>query len=1228
MSTTAAQHYLLNEKAQRPEQSGLNIQDSSLGHANNNIQSTTVTRRVQKEEKDQNISAEPSEMPTFLVHIVLPEGVNVVTISDGSSEGTVSDELDITKNAQEEEETNASYDALSTSQQQLWQTTSPSLTPSRSIAAAPKSKGQVKDETTHHKSDVESRSFGDISGIRVSVPRQQPPPKDDIVAPSMAPTAIAMIRESNDNSTTTTTASSSSNESQAPSDGPSMTPSSINNTPNEIPIQQTLPRVGASVMASDFPSSIPSRTPALPEPAAPPPTILTSGENPPVTQFGPRFDGTAPAPSRAALDTTAAVHENELASPPNNNTSTLQTDSPNGASPSVAVVAQPPSPQLGAAQTYSPSGEPIDYPSLLPSFLPSREPISDPTSSPTTEPTFSPSSSPTSKPSFLPSREPISNPTSRPTTEPTFSPSSSPTSKPSFVPSREPISNPTSTPTVEPTSSPTSSSPTTFEPTTFRPTSSPTTEKTGIVVVDEVALYTTGEALMSAEDVSLFERVCETEFLPHYLSLVYSANYTEIGCTVIGQSMVEEGRMLTKPQQRQEQEKEQHHLQNATVLLKSSTTNILLQVAGVVNSTPKDDQSFEDIVGMTFSTYSEEFQALLGEQTSYFQAQPKNIPSDATEETRGTAINSDKIPIIYIVAAAVGGITILALGFGFFAIRRRRGNKMAEIEIDSLEIVTPRRKPVDDDEVPRFLVTCTSTGHDHEISTNACESKDQAMLRASSPHSPSHTSSPRNSASAPLSVESSQASSSVSLQEGSHRTASDTTYTKRDETGKSSSSSCSDSDSSTPLVRRRVKYFNRIASRTGPDGHKRPPGVSASVETDISSLRDASFVSSRTGSRMSDSIRGAGPDDSGSAYTNVDYSCSDATSPRGGQLRHLSTVDITKSPVNKRGPLSAQGPIRLRSVKEDDALTTVTGDSRAEIRTELKPSPNESMLTSKGNDTDNESESLEPLNNNVSSRSSPGTSGETSSISSGVGEGGEGSSNTNFVTEAKTTILESVRQTSLFSAFGNFTFSSNSSSNSSTAASATSRSNRTEDTSCASEISTYSISSAPVLSTEVSTKNSNGVESVSGALQAVESIEATISNNRGESIFSAFDNVEISHSITVTSEDKNKRPATATTAHPEPIMAATNQSSSAIMSSASNSSSAIMSARPPRPPPSTTGGEQAVDKVLAGQSSSAIMSSRPPRPPPSTGGEQAVSSTVADDVVDLTELARKDHVGT
>jgi hypothetical protein len=1225
-------------------------ENSSTGRTNKNVQSTH--RRAQNYE-GLAISEEPSPMPTFLVHIVLPEGVNVVISEAIEGDGG----------------------------------------------------GEENEETTQHNSDDDQRRSGDISGISVSIPREAPP--KDVIVPSFTPTAMNF---------TTTTTTGTSESSQAPSDGPSMEPSSITiaSIPEVAPgpyTPPTLPSVRASsVMASDFPSSIPSRAPSAA--AATTTAETTSGE-----AFIAPSDNASPSQEAAlpTTDATLVQHENELTASPKNTTNPiLPIVSPGGDDSSARVVEVQPS-QLSAAQTYRPSAKPIDRPSWLPSLVPSREPIadptmepttspsisntslppslapsrepiSDPTSIPTTEPTSSPpSSSPTLLPSSVPSsREPISSdPTSIPTSEPTSSPSSSPSRRPSLVPSREPMSDPTSSPTtMEPTSSPNNSpsllpslapsrepisdptsSPTTMEPTSspnnsptsepmaFSPTSRPTdaeggsvvvddvvlqpsrpqlsasqtyrprgnpihypsllpsfvpssrepisgptniplVEETEVVVVDEVALYTTGEALMSAEEVSTFESVCETEFLHQYLPLVYSANYTEIDCTVMGQSMVEE-----ISQRKLEQEEDQQQLQNAKVLLKSSTTNILVHVASIMNPMPSNDQNFEKIVAMTFSKYSEEFQALLSEQTSYFPAQPKNLPSDATEETQDIAINNDTT--FYIVAVAIAG-TILALGLGFYAIRWRRDNgKMEEeIEIDSLELISPRRKP--DDAVPRFLVTCTSK--DKEVPTNACETKDQAKLRASSPHSPSHTPSPQNPALPPLSLEScaslrmsgaSQASSQESLQEGSLRTTSDTIHTNKDDSVDCSSSSLSRSDSDTPLVRRRVNYFNRITSGTGLGGNKRPPRINASVETDLSSLRDASFVSSRTGSRMSDSIEVASSttrnnlyrDDSGGVYTtSVDYSCSDATSPRGAKLRHLSTVDITKSPVNNGDPMCAQGPIRLKSVKEDDALTTVTGDSHAAFQTQdstlhRKQSPIESMLDSAGSDKGNERESIEPLHNNASSRSIPGVSGETSSISS-LG----GNSSTNFAT-----ILDSMRQ---FSAFGTY-------SNSSTAASATSRS----------ETPNTATSSAPA------------------ALDTVESIEVSTNND---------DIVTISHSITtVTSEDKNERKATArTTAHREPhgIVAATSHTSSAIMSSASNSSSAIMSSRPPRPPPST-GEEQAVskravDKVVGHSNSSAIMSLRPPRPQPRSGGERAVSSNAVDNVVDLTELARKDHVGS
>jgi hypothetical protein len=337
----------------------------------------------------------------------------------------------------------------------------------------------------------------------------------------------------------------------------------------------------------------------------------------------------------------------------------------------------------------------------------------------------------------------------------------------------------------------------------------------------------------------------------------------------------------------------------------------------------------------------------------------------------------------------------------------------------------------------------------------------------------------------------------------------ETSYSKKHETVDSAHSdddTLGNNDESASLARRRLNstriYYNRIHNKS--QSGIRPSRISA-TETDVSSLRDPSISISRTGSRInmsntSESIEVSstpqnGDDSSSSAF--VDCSSSDASSPQA-QLRHLSRVDIIKSP--------AQGPTRLKSVKEDDVLSTVTGDSRTEFRADdssmdQKQRLRESMAS--------EGDNFEPMIDNGSSRSSAGSSGETSSISSSGGK--------------LTTILNSVGHASLFRAFVSCTFPSNSNSNSSTNASGRTISIRTED-------------------------SLNTVDSISSALHTVESIEVSANND---------DVITISHSGGV--GEGKPRPAT-TTARREPnvIMAPT------------RSSPAIMSLRPLRPP---AGGE-------------------------------------------------------
>eukprot|EP00984_Skeletonema_dohrnii_P024941 scaffold14087_cov97-Skeletonema_dohrnii-CCMP3373.AAC.2 len=104
-----------------------------------------------------------------------------------------------------------------------------------------------------------------------------------------------------------------------------------------------------------------------------------------------------------------------------------------------------------------------DDPTLSPSSPPitsiemeTMSPTPPPTTSPPTrEPSTSPTSSPSSNPTSAPTRKPSMSPTFSPTRKPSASPTFSPTGKPSNSPSNSPVTMPiTSTPTTGPSNSP------------------------------------------------------------------------------------------------------------------------------------------------------------------------------------------------------------------------------------------------------------------------------------------------------------------------------------------------------------------------------------------------------------------------------------------------------------------------------------------------------------------------------------------------------------------------------------------------------------------------------------------------------------------------------------------------------------------------------------------------------------------------------------------------------
>jgi hypothetical protein len=191
------------------------------------------------------------------------------------------------------------------------------------------------------------------------------------------------------------------------------------------------------------------------------------------------------------------------------------------------------------------------------------------------------------------------------------------------------------------------------------------------VEVDQVALDTTEDDVMSVEDILIFEHVCREDFLPLYLPLVYSTNYSEIACTVIKQGMV-----VSDGSRRILQEQNLH---NANVLLKSNTTNILLHVTGKADQ-PTGGKSFEEIVAKTFSEYSKSFLALLNEQSTYFlPSTPEAALPVSGIQDDSVARSSSRPNIMMLIFVSIFGCVILLFGYTLFR-RRTNPNKIYTLD--------------------------------------------------------------------------------------------------------------------------------------------------------------------------------------------------------------------------------------------------------------------------------------------------------------------------------------------------------------------------------------------------------------------------------------------------------------------------------------------------------------------------------------------------------------------
>ena len=188
------------------------------------------------------------------------------------------------------------------------------------------------------------------------------------------------------------------------------------------------------------------------------------------------------------------------------------------------------------------------------------------------------------------------------------------------------------------------------------PSTAPSDQGGSEATVDAITLSASIDDIMDATNITVFERVCAEEFLPEYMPQVQPAEYRDIRCFVLSQSIIH-----SKNRDLQEE--------NALMGFTTSSLAILMRVASRV--TLPEGTDFQSIVVDTFTQYGNEFQKKLSAATVFFEepSDPRSI--DATPagiQTTPEPQQNESFPIVIIVVAAVGG-AILAIGLSVFVIR-------------------------------------------------------------------------------------------------------------------------------------------------------------------------------------------------------------------------------------------------------------------------------------------------------------------------------------------------------------------------------------------------------------------------------------------------------------------------------------------------------------------------------------------------------------------------------
>ena len=170
--------------------------------------------------------------------------------------------------------------------------------------------------------------------------------------------------------------------------------------------------------------------------------------------------------------------------------------------------------------------------------------------------------------------------------------------------------------------------------------------------------------IMDKDTVQIFEQVVAEQFLPQVLPLVHLAKYTDIQCFVESQTLLHDGTSRKL-------------FQRAKMVVKTEEVSIVLKITSNVDP-PADN--FDELVTLAMQQYSLLLQQLLSEETDYFEPAPTIAPTNSpvtaaptvpigdvsAVEEQPESSDTEALPIMVIVGAAVGGVLVALLGTFFY----------------------------------------------------------------------------------------------------------------------------------------------------------------------------------------------------------------------------------------------------------------------------------------------------------------------------------------------------------------------------------------------------------------------------------------------------------------------------------------------------------------------------------------------------------------------------------